>query len=360
MRVRGVKKARAKGRIYYYHRKTGRRINAEPGTAEFIREIERLDATPRPSPEREKLKGTWGALVTAYRASPEYAGLAERTKADYQKVFDFMAALDRMPVNQLDDAALLELRDDAFREKKWRFANHVLQVVSTTMNWGKPRKLSDGYPLIGLRKIRIARPVDMPKANRPWTAQECAVVMGEARGGLRVAIALGMYACMRIGDAAAVTWSIYDGSRLEWRQGKTGDDVWVPAHRDLRAILEATTRTATTIVTGLAGLPLKETGLAKAFRTLILRLERAGRIGPGLTFHGLRHTRATELADLGADPRMIQALLGHRSMAASLHYSDRADRRRAAVAAVRLLEQPKNAKLENRRARFGKPGLRGR
>jgi hypothetical protein len=39
------------------------------------------------------------------------------------------------------------------------------------------------------------------------------------------------------------------------------------------------------------------------------------------------------------DPRMVQAVFGHRSMAASLHYSAGADRRRAASAAVELLEK---------------------
>jgi integrase len=169
-------------------------------------------------------------------------------------------------------------------------------------------------------------------------------VLGAATSGLKIAIALGMFAGMRIGDAVRVTWSIYDGAHLEWRQGKTGDTVWLPAHRELRALLDAASRTATTIVTGAAGRPLMDSGLAKGFRTLILRLEREGRIGDGLTFHGLRHTAGKTLADLGADPRVIQALLGQRSLSMAIHYSQEADRRRAAAAAIRFLEQPRNGK----------------
>ncbi len=164
-----------------------------------------------------------------------------------------------------------------------------------------------------------------------------------------------MFAGMRIGDAARVTWSIYDGTSLEWRQGKTGDAVWLPAHRDLRALLEAAPRLAATIVTGAAGRPLKESGLAKAFRTLILRLEREGKVSSGLAFHGPRHTAGKTLADLGADPRVIKALLGQRSLSIAIHYSQEADRRRAAAAAVHFLEQPRNEKMENRRGSFGKP-----
>jgi integrase len=195
----------------------------------------------------------------------------------------------------------------------------------------------------------------MAKANRAWSDAERDAVLAEATGGLKIAIALGMFAGMRIGDAVHVSWSIYDSANLEWRQGKTGDTVWLPAHRDLRALLDAAPRVATTIVTGAIGRPLTGAGLAKAFRTLILRLERGGKIGDGLTFHGLRHTAGKTLADLGADPRAIQALLGQRSLSMAIHYSQEADRRRAAAAAIQFLEQPRNEKMENRGAGFGKP-----
>jgi integrase len=345
VRVRGVKKARAKGRVYYHHRASGLRLRSQPGTPAFLLEIERLDARPKISETARRQAGSLGALIGAYRASPEFARLAERTRADYQHVFDYLAPLDGLPLPQLDGAAVIEIRDRAFAQKKRRFANHLLQVLGTTFNWGRPRRLSPGNPAAGIDKI--PRPRDLPKANRAWTPTECAVVLDTAAGGLRLAIALGMFAGMRIGDATRVTWSIYDGANLEWRQGKTGDAVWLPAHRDLRALLDAAPRSATTIVTGVNGRPLKEAGLAKAFRTLILKLERKGRVGDGLTFHGLRHTAGKTLADLGADPRMIQALLGQRSLSMAIHYRQEADRRRAAGAAVHLLERPRNNKLEN-------------
>jgi integrase len=350
VRVRGVKRVRSKGRTYFYHRKTGQRIEAKPNTLAFAMEVERLDRVPRPSPERQKERGTLGALFAAYRDSPEFARLADRTRADYRGVLDYLAPLDGMPLSQLDGATVIQIRDRALAQKKRRFANHLLQVLHTVLNWGRPRNLAPSNPAAGIRKV--PRPRDLPKANRAWTETECAAVIGSATGGLRLAIALGMFAGVRIGDAARVTWSIYDGAHLEWRQGKTGDAVWLPAHRELRLLLDAAPRSATTIVTGVNGRPLKEAGLAKAFRTLILRLEREGGVGRGLTFHGLRHTAGKALADLGADPGMIQALLGQRSLSMALHYSQEADRRRAAAAAIHVLEQPRNGKMENQRTVF--------
>ena len=140
-----------------------------------------------------------------------------------------------MPTLQLDGPAILAIRDKAYAQHKRRFANHVLQILGTVLNWGRPRKLSSGNPLGGQRGIKIARPRDLPRANRPWSDEETDAVPGAARGGLKLAIALACYAGMRGGDTVRVTWSIYDGQTLEWKQGKTGDPVWLPALTELRA-----------------------------------------------------------------------------------------------------------------------------
>lgn len=340
VRVRGVKRVRAKGgRVYFYHRKTRRRIKAVPDTAAFAAEVAELDRLAAPPKRDRKQDGSWGALVAAYRKSPEYALLKPRTRSDYEKVFGYLDTLDRMPVVQFDAAFVLALRDKAFDQRKRRFANHVVQVVGTALNWGKPRKLSLGYPLSGEKRVKIPRPKDAPEANRAWSPDEQAAVLAAATGGVKLAVALGMFAAMRDGDVAWVPWSIYDGAMLRWRQGKTGDAVELPAAAELRALLDAAPRLATTIVTGAKGRPLTEAGVRKAFRQIVKRLERDGRVGLGLTFHGLRTTAATTLADLGADIEMIKSLLGQRSASMALHYSRDADRKRAGAAAVHLLEE---------------------
>lgn len=346
VRVKGIKRVRSKGRVYHYHRATGKRITAPPNSAAFIAEVRQLDAAPitdrtakprhetRPAPYKA---GTWGALVAAYRASPEFSRLADRTKRDYGRVLDYLAALDDMPLVQISAAACLKIRDRAFAQHKRRFANYSTHMLSVVLGWGKPRGYVAENAAAGIDKIMPPR--DHPKQNRAWSDDECEAVLSAASGGLRVAIALGMYAGTRGGDVVRIGWTAYDGSSIEWRQGKTGDAVWLPAHRDLRTILNETPRVATTIVAGASGRPWKHATLSKEFRALILRLEREGRVRPGLTFHGLRSTAGKVLADLGADVRAIQAMLGHRSTAMAIHYSNEADRKRAATAAVHVLER---------------------
>jgi integrase len=69
----------------------------------------------------------------------------------------------------------------------------------------------------------------------------------------------------------------------------------------------------------------------------VSKLEAEGKVRPGLTFHGLRHTAGRLLADRGADPRTIAALLGHKTLQMAAHYSEEADRKKRAVAAVAKL-----------------------
>jgi integrase len=349
--VRGVKKATAKGRVYYYHRRTGQRIVAEPGTTAFALEVERLDGL-RLALER-KAKGTLGALIVDYRSSPAFQHLKPRTGADYQKVFDYLATIDDMPLALLDPSTVVKLRDRTERQRKRRFANHVIQVLGTVLNWGVEHEHAERNPAAGISKVK--RPSHLAPANRPWLQAECDAVLAAAPAGLRAAIGLGMFAAMRIGDVQWVTWSAYDGRRLQWRQGKTGALVDLPAHQDLRSILDVAPRgNATAIATGDRGNPYKPAGLAKAFRVLIKRLEETGAVGRGLTFHGLRHTAATRLADLGCDPRTIAAMLGHKSLAAAIHYSNAADQRRRGEVAISSLERGANAELENRPKVFQK------
>jgi integrase len=347
-KIHGIKIARAKGRIYYYHRATGKRIAASPNTPAFLIEVLQINADAAAVPKQKQkmrakssVSGTWGALATAYLNSPEFTCLADRTKRDYNGVLAYLVSLNDMMLIQLSSGACLKIRDKAFGQKKRRFANYVVQVLSVVLGWGKLRGYVAENAAQGLGKI--AAPRDLIQ-NRVWSDDECRIVLAEATGGVRIAIALGMFAGMRFGDVVRISWSAYNGKEIEWRQSKTGDAVWLPAARELRLILDAAPRVATTMITGIRDRPWADATLRREFRTLIIRLELTGRVGKGLTFHGLRSTAATKLADLGADVRIIQAMLGHRSATMAFHYSREASKRRAGTAAIHMLDERRSRK----------------
>ena len=81
--VVGVKRYRDRhGKWRCYHRKTGKPIKAAWGTPEFLIELKGLNdgvKTKVPTP------GTFGALMTAYKATWPTRDLADATKAGYQR-----------------------------------------------------------------------------------------------------------------------------------------------------------------------------------------------------------------------------------------------------------------------------------
>jgi integrase len=345
--LKHVKAFKAKGRVYYYHRLTGERLRAEPGTPQFIAEVER--ETARAKRRDAALRGTLGALMQAYQGSPEFGTLADATRADYRRVMDWLACGARdVPLHVIDTPFVMELRDLAFKQHKRRFANYVLQVLSRVFNWGMPRGHSTSNPAAAAEKVR--RPKSARVVNRVWKSAELRTVLDAASPDLRVAIALGAYAGLREADAIGITWAGYDGHAIEARQEKTGEPLWIPVHRDLKSILDewrergrGSVTPAVTIVTGARGKPYEGTdGFRANFFKLIRRLKVDGKVAPGLTFHGLRHTAGTMMADAGCDQRDIQAILGHASSRMTEHYTKGADRRRRAQRAIDTLEQAEN------------------
>lgn len=159
-------------------------------------------------------------------------------------------------------------------------------------------------------------------------------------------MALGAYAGLREADAARITWSGYDGAAIEGRQVKTGLSIWVAAHRNLRAVLNAERerrgvtqlhRNATITISARGG-ALTEGGFRSRFFAIIRELVTEEWVQPGLTFHGLRHTAATTLAEAGCDAKDIQAITGHKTVAMAEHYARRANLKKQAAAAVGKLE----------------------
>lgn len=343
MKLKNVHRVRSKGQVYLYHRKSKARLDVDQNG----RQRSQSEIVSAWQAEEDKISGiaknaapgTIGSLIAAFRASPEYARLADRTRKDYSKIMDSLSSIEATPLSSLDSSMVLKIRDKAFRLHKRRHANYVVQVLSRMCSWGIPRKLIKSNPCDGVELIRKGR--EEPRANRPWKPSELSSVMAAVPVEMKAAIALGAYAGMRQGDVLRLPWSAYDGEAINYRQGKTGQEVWIPAHHDLRAILDETPRRSPVIVTGIKGKPPTENGFRARLFDIIRKLEKAGVVGDGLTFHGLRHTAATALAEAGCPTREIMAITGHKTEAMVAAYTKGADQRRNASAAIRRLEETK-------------------
>lgn len=343
IRVRGIKRVKAKGRWYYYHRTTGKRIKSECGTPGFIEEIKRLDGI---TPTKEK---TLGVLILAYKASPKFAGLADRTRAEYIEMLDRVRPIGSFPVTWITAERLTEFKDTLKCGERARA--YVIQVLSAVFRWGIPR---------GWTEINPARAVEIEKkksnANRPWEAHELKAVLGEAYLNMRIAILLGGLAGIREGDVLRLPWSAYDGTQIKYTQRKTGREVRVLVRSLLKRELDraAKKKIGPLIVTSQRkNRPFTEDGFRGSLFKLIRRLHKEGKVEKGLTFHGLRHTMGTALAESGASTRAIAGVLGHADEKMAQHYSRRANTDRETDAAIQSLEQKETGTWKT----FGKPRM---
>jgi integrase len=320
-RVKGLKRYRAKGRWYVYHRKTGLRIKADFGTGEFFSELASIERRLR---TQETLPGTLGLLFASYRSSPAYTDLAQSTQQGYTRIMNLLRPLNDMPLVELTPQFIAGLRDRIAEQRGRRQANYVMAVVSVACEHGKEHGVIRDNPVKGVKRVRRAR--SMPLANRPWTEDERRIVLAEIPYQLRVPVALGMFTGLRKGDVLTLAKNSIRNSRIWRRTGKTGQQVSIPIHPDLAQILaDASHHDAITIAATTNGTPWTVTGFNSTFIKAIAKLTRSGKIDPGLTFHGLRHTCGTLLVEAGFDIDTVRRWLGQKTLAMAIHYSETAD-----------------------------------
>ena len=345
IRVGGVNRVTAKGRVYYYHRATGKRLRADPSDATaFSAEVAALNQSKGVAIAATK-PASLGGLIAAYRASPGFLELADDTRKGYQRGFDACKPLDAMPVSSLDQAFILAFQERVYKRRGRWLANQVVTVLSIVLGWGVPRGIVNRNAAAGVPKIR--RRKGAPVANPAWTAREIDIALKRSSGGLRKAIALASFAGLRKKDVVELPRTARANGELSIVQSKTGHDLTMFEARRLSSILdekdiapEGRTIGATLVVNRL-GEPYTRDGLDSVFEKLKVDLVREKLIRPGLTFHGLRKSLGKRAADAGFSENDIAATLGHSSPASARPYTVEAARTTGAKRVIRGLDRKK-------------------
>lgn len=337
------------GKWRCYHRKTRTPVDLEKspiGSAEFFAECNRIaDLVKATAPK----PGTFGLLVAEYRASPAFLDLAPRTKADYQRILDYLSPLSGVSLARFDSPYVVRIRDKALSKGR-RFANYTRSFLSTLFAWGAERGRLKGNPAEKIKGIR--RPRDMPDANRPWSDSEREAVLAAAPAHIKPAIALMMFTGLGPKDALTLPRSFYRDAEIATNRSKTGEPVFWPAPAPLVEILnEAPAHSAITLCANSAGLPWTDSGFRASWRKIRLQLEKNGEIGSGLTLYGLRHTVAVILREMGRSERDIADALGQKTIEMARHYARGADLRPKMRGIVKDFE----SELNKRRTKAVKP-----
>lgn len=353
--VKGVR--RHDGSVHYYHRVAKVRLPDTYGSPAFAEAWAAAERSIRAPAPRGDAPGTFADLCAAFEASNDWAALADRTRADYRKVRDWLLnqGAGRGFTRDLDQERAEKIIEAAIRSTHWRFAVYVLQYCRRVWNWSqekaaRKKRWGDGNPWRDIKAPKRPRELAARDVNRPWRPEEIQAVLERAPVGLRRAYVLG--ACgFDGGTMLGLTWADYDAGRgvfADKARVKTGVGGYSIVYPPLRPFLEDGERPSAAIVTTVHGAPFAtvkslQKRSSEFLRGLAATEDRHGNplepvVGEGLTLHGLRHTLAKAIADSGADLRAIQAALRHSTARMSLKYSDKASGKRAAETAAGAVE----------------------
>lgn len=314
------------GKVYHYFRAGGvrQRLPDDPSSVEFqarYRELlETVEAMRAPA-----VAGSIEALIADYKRSPEYDRLTVETRVSYAHTLDKLRPIAKARVCDVRRIHILKLRDDMASTP--RTADLFVQVTRRLLSWAVDRGYTESNPLLRVSLL------NKPESYIPWTDADCLVFEGSnPREALMTPYMIGRYTGQRRGDVLSMTRADYDGEGINVVQSKTGEPLWIPAHSRLKAYLDSLPRVGPLCV-GTRGKPWQKETFSKELA------KHLGPIGLGhLSFHGLRHTSATALAEAGCTEREIQAITGHRTSSMVSRYVKTADQRRRATAAIHKLE----------------------
>ena len=279
---------------------------------------------------------TFGDLVNAYRVSREFTSRAEATRRDYQRYLNIInTAWGDLLVASCRPKHVIQLRDKYASAPV--AANMLLAILRLVIAWGIPREYSDSNPCLHVPKLETN-----PDGARPWPAWAYKLIEECGREDIRRAVLLARYTGQRHADVLRMTPEHVEDGGIHVRQQKTGKELWVPLHSDLRVELEMWD--SSPYVLSSKGEPYTADRFRAAWGDLMSRTP-AGKIrDEGYVFHGLRASSCEKLREAGCNDREIGAITGM-SPEMITRYTRFSDQRMLARAAARRMEDCK--KREN-------------
>lgn len=279
-----------------------------------VKEYRYGDPTPR----------TVGAIVGEYRASRAFRKLNPDTQQAYDRSLQYILKFESVPIEKIRRRHVVG-QVDLLADTPAK-ANKVLVAWQIILKFAVEREYIDFSPAAKIERVRTGE-------HGRWSdaAIEKALTLREP---IRRGVLIGLYTGQRLSDCVRMTWADFDGTGIKVVQQKTGEPLWIPVHRILRAELATWDRTSTHILTNKYGTPWKRLSFAQAVSTEFRKHEELN----GCVFHGLRKTAAARLAEAGCAPHQIAAITGHRSLQMLMHYTKEAQQKTMATAAIKRLE----------------------
>lgn len=298
------------GRWYVRLKGTYHRIEAKEGTPDFDRIYWEILTG-----KKAQAKTSWNALMDDYLTSDRWKRLKPRTRADYQKVMEYLREkVGTRDVKALTRANVIDAQKA--NEHRTRFANYIPQMFVVLCEHAIDKGWIAHNPAKGVRPL--ATPAERKQDHIPWPDWAVDRFRAEASEIARLIFEIGVGTVQRPGDWPGFTWGDYDptgNGSLKLRQNKTDHPLILPCTEFLKAELEkARARLGYVPIAGKAIL-CGVTGSPMAYRYIAdLMLKERKRLGlEAFDLHALRYRGIKELAWAGCDDDEIASYSGHKS-----------------------------------------------
>jgi integrase len=319
------------GKIRRYVRRPGlpqAALPGLPGSPAFMQAYQvALSAMPAPRPGRHR-EGSLGALATNFFRSAEFANLKPSSQSIYRKTLS--------PVLIHDGHRLVrDLPPDKARKLIQEIGEHRPGMANLTR--AVLRRIFDFAIEIGLRTDNPFQRVPRYKlgTHHTWTDAELAAF--EERWPLgtreRLGYALLLYTGQRVGDVVQMRRADIRRGAIHVLQGKTGAELCIALHPALERAIKSGPSKGLYLIGDRHGRPIQRARLS----SLIVKAAKVAGLPRKCVAHGLRKAALRRLAEHGSTSKQIQAVSGHKTLTEIERYTQAADQRRLAEAAIRLL-----------------------
>ena len=258
---------------------------------------------------------------------PKWRKLATATRADYLEAFEYLRDEFDIPLADITQPDLYELRDKCANAKWPRFADQMIAALSSMFRQAVKRGKMTINPCRDMDKAHEAD----PNSNREWFAPELAYVRANAPMEILIPCMIARFA----GLAGQTIVGLKRQQFLDDPNGPTGKAVQYTRRKNKKATLlpvlhELQEFLGTMKVERADGLiAIRDDGSTweseKEMQTRVSHWlrdqERAGKIGAGTTLHGLRVSYAAWWKRNGANDAEVAALIGDKSVAMGTHYT---------------------------------------
>lgn len=330
-KLQHVKFVRSKGRVYPYfntgQKKDGKVIYARLPAYSSPGFFDAYAALKAGRTKRQAVEYTIAKFVDEYLASRELAKRAPATVKLYTIQLDKLTErLGKYAANRLEAKHIQTILDN----EDWGAAtrNAFVYSIGALYKWGRKNSKTTLEPVKDF-------PREITGQHQPWPEHVLQAALEADDEIVRLGVHLLYYAGQRIGDTCSMRWTDIRDDILHVKQGKTGTELEIHLHSELKAELARTRRRALTI------LSMPEGGRIKAdlLRDRLQAFTRA--MGAETVPHGLRKNAVNALLEAGCTLHEVASITGQSTQMVN-HYAAKVNKRALSKAAMLKFEARKS------------------